>query len=920
MKGDFSRQTFARGKHYSAVLLQQGRVQLDADWNESQAIHEYRSETMARDVVGFSGAPTIDPGFLIQVDGDGVGLLIGRGRYYVDGILCENDADISYTAQTDLPGVRSAVDILRDSNAVFGLVYLEVWKRHLTALDDAAMRESALGGPDTTTRLKTVWQVKVLPVKTPATGVVGPDTLFEEWTQLLTPPSGGLLARAKPQISTGSPCIIPPSAGYRGLENQLYRVEVHKGGVLGDPAKVPTFKWSRDNGTVVTSIERLSGQEVTVRDLGPDEVLGFSSGQWVEVTDDAAELNRLPGQLIQIDSVNRATRVIKLASAPTVRIDPTMHPKLRRWDSINEVALAVPTTNDGFLSLENGLEVKFTPGTFVTGDYWFVPARTAINGETGTIEWPFTTTQLPQGLDRHYCRLALVQRNPQANSLTSVDGRKLFLPLTGVGAMHVVGTSWQHDDVMNIQAIQDAGLQITLDTIPSQPSREVPDAPQAINPGTFIVTLETPTFASTDVTAMPPRLETILTGTLTVSGNSLVWKPDRDVASLLKLLEGPPSLRLVRVMLKGHKIWSVEGGRLVYLDGQVFAKPGVRSDGRTPRTDLFFPSGMGMRASDFESWFYLPAQMVAPPPRLASLTVTPTAVQAGQAVSLTVVLDRQAPSGGVVVSLTKTLQSGTDPIPSLASVTIPEGQSSVTIAVPTLPNVAASLSMKATLRDMEAVAQLNVQVVVVTISPPSISLLVNGSVQVTALVTGTTQTAVTFAIAEGSRGGALAQTGANTAMYTAPGLPGTFHIVATSVADVSRNFTATITVVSKRKDNKEGKELVKEQVENPKLIRDNLGEEKIRDVVTPKIREGKVTEVVIRGLGEVGASDEPGRTGGSGSGQGGTRRGRSKAVGGSGGKAFIKPEERPPVGEPQRRARKPKRRNTKRTPKSGSTG
>ena len=70
MKGDFSRRTFARGKHYSAVLLQQGRVQLDADWNESQAIHEYRSETMARDVVGVSGAPTIDPGFLIQIDRD----------------------------------------------------------------------------------------------------------------------------------------------------------------------------------------------------------------------------------------------------------------------------------------------------------------------------------------------------------------------------------------------------------------------------------------------------------------------------------------------------------------------------------------------------------------------------------------------------------------------------------------------------------------------------------------------------------------------------------------------------------------------------------------------------------------------------------------------------------------------------------
>ena len=38
MKGDFSRNTFDPGNHYSAVLMQQGRVQVDADWNEQAAI------------------------------------------------------------------------------------------------------------------------------------------------------------------------------------------------------------------------------------------------------------------------------------------------------------------------------------------------------------------------------------------------------------------------------------------------------------------------------------------------------------------------------------------------------------------------------------------------------------------------------------------------------------------------------------------------------------------------------------------------------------------------------------------------------------------------------------------------------------------------------------------------------------------
>src|SRR6516164_9657343 len=46
------------------------------------------------------------------------------------------------------------------------LVYLDVWERHLSYLEDEGdlnMREVALGGPDTATRTKVVWQVKVIP-------------------------------------------------------------------------------------------------------------------------------------------------------------------------------------------------------------------------------------------------------------------------------------------------------------------------------------------------------------------------------------------------------------------------------------------------------------------------------------------------------------------------------------------------------------------------------------------------------------------------------------------------------------------------------------------------------------------------------------------------------------------------------------
>jgi hypothetical protein len=57
MKGDFSRSTFDPRKHYSGVRMQQGRVQLDADWNENLDILLRRIETETIDVIGECGVP-----------------------------------------------------------------------------------------------------------------------------------------------------------------------------------------------------------------------------------------------------------------------------------------------------------------------------------------------------------------------------------------------------------------------------------------------------------------------------------------------------------------------------------------------------------------------------------------------------------------------------------------------------------------------------------------------------------------------------------------------------------------------------------------------------------------------------------------------------------------------------------------------
>ena len=159
MKGDFSRETFDPAKHYAAVLMQQGRVQTDADWNEQQRITRRRAELGTRDVIGGCGAPAENAGFAIAVSGDT--LRIGAGRMYVDGVLVENEtADLDFAKQPDLAGDGKWASGL-PAKTTLAMAYLDVWERHVTWLDDPLLHEVALGEADTATRAKMVWQVKV---------------------------------------------------------------------------------------------------------------------------------------------------------------------------------------------------------------------------------------------------------------------------------------------------------------------------------------------------------------------------------------------------------------------------------------------------------------------------------------------------------------------------------------------------------------------------------------------------------------------------------------------------------------------------------------------------------------------------------------------------------------------------------------
>ena len=130
----------------------------------NRSISPATSSGPTTDVVGVSGAPfhpaSAFRNFQVKVAPDGKDLLIAPGRIYVDGILCENEAEpAKLLAQPDLPG--AALPTAAGSYAVF----LDVWERHVSAGEQRAdgfppIREAALGGADTASRVRVVWQVR----------------------------------------------------------------------------------------------------------------------------------------------------------------------------------------------------------------------------------------------------------------------------------------------------------------------------------------------------------------------------------------------------------------------------------------------------------------------------------------------------------------------------------------------------------------------------------------------------------------------------------------------------------------------------------------------------------------------------------------------------------------------------------------
>ena len=182
------------------------------------------------------------------------------GRLYVDGELYEKEEAETYLNQKDCPWAPSITRGKRTD-----IVYVDVWQRHVTSAEDPELREVAVG-VDTCNRMKAVAQVKVLEGSTS----LPPD---------LRPTGECTLSTAVEYMETEKLCEeITPGVEYIGLENRLYRVEIHA---------PKTYKWSRNNASTVSQIiENVKEGAASVK---VKEVKLFEIGDIIEITDDRVE-------------------------------------------------------------------------------------------------------------------------------------------------------------------------------------------------------------------------------------------------------------------------------------------------------------------------------------------------------------------------------------------------------------------------------------------------------------------------------------------------------------------------------------------------------------------------------------------------------------------------------------------------------
>lgn len=497
---DISRSAFYLEKDYADLGMQQGRVLTDDDYNEGRQIARELHRRTRVDLIGSYGSP--DQGFFIDkaTAKNAIDFEIYNGTFYIGGLRIELSKEETFQLQKNW--LQHIKETASDKDG--HLVYLEVWQQPVSAVEDSELFEAALGGPDTATRLRTMWRVRLYKVKNPQN-----DDCAKAWGELVAKWKNGAAGDLKAgnqlipdttltvtfdtKSAQQNLCKPPVTGGYLGADNQAIRVEVGK--------KDKTFTWGFDSGSLyrVTVSSDNQGDRTLVKMLTEpkDETHWPKAGQVVEFLPWAAVLvngeklaeESEPGQFAKVESTyDPVDKIFKLTSATklkdnfgntwTYRSDkdellknPFTKEKLdeylfmRVWDRGDDTDSdpEIPMIDKAKLGT-TGLQVTFNNNDHCPGDYWIIAARPETPNRV--VPWQLEAEKKevqrpPDGIRRFYAPLAIIEWHKDGNQLKGKvqDCRKTFRPLTEIQTCctRTVGDGTQsHGDFSDLQKAIDS--------------------------------------------------------------------------------------------------------------------------------------------------------------------------------------------------------------------------------------------------------------------------------------------------------------------------------------------------------------------------------------------------------------------------------------------------------------------------------
>jgi hypothetical protein len=439
MASDRARVSYDPSRKYRGVIAQQGRVTVEADWNEAATIGEERDRQTVLDLVGPFATP--DRGYKVTAatpaglrSGSAPGqLTIGPGTLYLGGERLDLTERVRYSDQPDwldhstdplwsCPRLRPAPRLRHE------LVYLLAAEQEVSAVEDPALADVALGGPDTMQRRRILQRFVRCPSESGS---------CEDWRDALEKSLAdhGLRfcpaamtaqsdARLQVSLSAAPGCGEPAAAGgYLGAENQMIRVMVT---AVDDKTGAPTIVWGFDDASflyrVHTEVQELGNTALTLASAPVDSYHYPQRGQAVELLRDAVRLTKTDYIASSAGFVSTVTeayqptgKTLIIAGGPARPGEPgcyhddyldtnrTPQPYLRVWQdtAYAEPGQAVPLG-------DTGVCVTLTSETnFHVGDFWHFALRPI----QPTIVYPeriLHAPQPPDGPRAWACPLAVV--------------------------------------------------------------------------------------------------------------------------------------------------------------------------------------------------------------------------------------------------------------------------------------------------------------------------------------------------------------------------------------------------------------------------------------------------------------------------------------------------------------------------------